>query len=96
MEVVTKVAVQDPVTKQWGHYSNIVEIGPHWRYFFCLSSRRVVTCNHRFLHGHYDIYPPNDSSLTKPVNPVPEPAVPTRRLQRHYRRPDRLIEHDEL
>ena len=109
LTIGTPVAIQNDRTKLWDRSGVVVDVGPHRKYFVRLPSGRILTRNRRFLRRRYIAsLPPSDTPLPdqKPplsANPAPASVSPSPNLKSQLRRstrvskkPDRLIEHDDL
>ena len=70
-----------------------MDVGPHRKYFIRLASGRIFTRNRRFIRRRYAYTLP---TLVEPLHQLSATAepfkVPLRRLTRHAKKPDRLIE----
>ena len=112
LQTGTPVRVQNDRTKLRDRSGVVVDFGPHQKYFIYLPSGRILTRHHPFLHRRYNSsLPPSDTPKPphpdqKPplltnlapsgVSPASGKKLKLRRLSRESKKPDHLIEHDDI
>ena len=109
-QIGTPVLVQNGRTKLWERSGIVVDVGSHRKYFVRLPS--ILTRNHRFLRRRYSSsLPPSDAPTPLPaaqkpqitanlapasVPPASSQIMQLRRSSLVSKKPDRLIEHDDM
>ena len=89
IQVRSQVALQNPRTKLWDIYREVIAVGPHRQYTVKTSSGTLLIRNRRFLWRRIPL-----SSLPHPIQSTQSPANSTTpgRSGRIRRRLQRLIE----